>query len=169
LLDGPPETVQALVVAAPRPIAIAAVLELHLVDGLKNPFDLQPHQLVFIIADGERPPFLASRLGNIGAPPRLRPVAHVPQPARELLDVLLQIRSIAFLRDAINPRCPICGQCFEAGAQVIQAVLGTYHDYRGSQYPSAKLGDTDCHGGLPSNLQIAEPPPRPYPDAEAGV
>jgi hypothetical protein len=47
------------------------------------------------------------------------PIAHVPQPVRELLEILFQIHSVLLLGDAINPHCPVRRQCFEAGTQMI--------------------------------------------------
>ena len=51
LLDRPTQFVQTLMLVAPRSIAVAAVLELHFVDGFQHPFDRQFNQLVFKTAD----------------------------------------------------------------------------------------------------------------------
>jgi len=48
LLDHSPQRIQALMLAAFRSVAVAAVLELHLVDGFQHPFHRQLHQLVFV-------------------------------------------------------------------------------------------------------------------------
>jgi len=46
-------------------------------------------------------------------------VAHAPQPLREILEIRFQVAPVLLLGHAINPHRPVCGQCFEAGAQVL--------------------------------------------------
>ena len=122
LLNRPAQRIQALMLAAPRPIAVAAVLELHFVDGLQYPFDRQLHQLVFETADAQRPPLLASRLRDVAAPLRLWAVAHGPKSLRQRPEIPLQLACVLLLAHAINPHRPVPGQCFEAGTQVVHVV-----------------------------------------------
>ena len=78
LLDRSAQLVQTPVLAALRPVAVAAVFEHRLVNRLQYPLHRHLDQLVFKTADRQRPPFLTPRLRYVAAPLRLRTVAHSP-------------------------------------------------------------------------------------------
>ena len=75
LLDGPSEGIQALMLAAFRAVSMTTVLEYRLVDWFERSFSRCLNNLVFKIADAQRPPFRAPRLRNVAPAFRSRTVA----------------------------------------------------------------------------------------------